>query len=53
VYKRQGLGIPVPVKVVLGLREKGIDVELGAVRMIEVVERIKEVMGTVTDKDKF
>jgi energy-coupling factor transport system ATP-binding protein len=48
-----GLGIPVPVKVDLGLREKGIDIELGAVRMIDAVARIKDAMGTVSDKDKL
>jgi energy-coupling factor transport system ATP-binding protein len=47
-----GLGIPVSVKVVLGLREKGLDIKLGAVRMDDAVARIKDAMGTILDKDR-
>jgi energy-coupling factor transport system ATP-binding protein len=51
--ERLGLGIPVSVKVVLGLREKGLNIELGAVRMDDAVARIKDAMETVSGKDRF
>jgi energy-coupling factor transport system ATP-binding protein len=45
MFGELGLGIPVAVQVLLRARERGLAFELGAVRINDVVDRIKTVRG--------